>query len=174
MHLAVEMVGDADQELVELAGLLADRDHLHGERREDARAGERLRHPRPLAHADLDLAERARDHLVARDLLHDAERLQHGDAALEQRAEGTREARDLHLAQQRSHQREAELPLIPLVAPARSADRVAHAAHDQAHGTDPGPPGATSGRKGRNSWWSAGSASVARLRARGRPEDTGE
>src|SRR3989441_9533035 len=53
--------------LVELAGLLADRDHLYGERREDARAGERLPHPRPLAHADLDLAERARDHLVARD-----------------------------------------------------------------------------------------------------------
>src|SRR2546425_8735367 len=126
--------------LVELAGLLADRDHLHGERREDAPAGERLRHPRPLAHADLDLAQRARDHLVARDLLHDAERLQHGDAALEQRAQRAREARDLHLAQELPHPHEAGLPLVPLVAPARGAERVAHAARDQAHGTDPGPP----------------------------------
>src|SRR5207249_6724523 len=120
-YLAVEVVGDADQELVELAGRLADRDHLHGEGWEDAGTRERLGDPRALAHADLDLAERARDHLVAGDLLHDAERLQHGDAALQQRAERTREARDLHLAEQRSHQREAELPLVPLVA--RSEER---------------------------------------------------
>ena len=53
--LAVEEVGGGQQHLVELAGVLADRDHLQRELREHAAAPERPGHAGAFADADLHL-----------------------------------------------------------------------------------------------------------------------
>ena len=59
VHLLVVVVGDADEHLVELAGLLADVDHVHDDVVEDAALAERLGDRLALRDRLVDLVERA-------------------------------------------------------------------------------------------------------------------
>jgi hypothetical protein len=80
VDLVLVEVGDLLQHGVHGAGLLADADHLHDHRREDAGLGERAGHVLALADLLPRVVDGAHDDLVAGGLGDDVERVEDGHA----------------------------------------------------------------------------------------------
>jgi hypothetical protein len=108
VDLAVVGVGDVGQHLLELAGALADRDHVGDERRELAAALERRGDALALADVVAGRRDDLLEHPVAEQRADDVEGLQQLHAAGEHRRQRAGEAGDRQLAREVADDRELE------------------------------------------------------------------
>src|SRR5687768_8379572 len=121
-HLALVHVGDLGHEGVDLAGLLAYRDHLQHHRVEHARGHRGAQD----AFAALDAVAHLQDARfevgVVDHARHHRERLHDRHAALAREREAAREARERRLMDELADHRQLELEAIPAVAPGWGSD----------------------------------------------------
>src|SRR5581483_4979463 len=112
LDLALVHLGDLLHEVVELARLVAHRDHLQHHRREDARGHRRAQDAFASLDAVAHLLDALRDVVVVHDLADHAEALHHGDAAADREREAPGEARERRLEHDLAGDGNAQLELV--------------------------------------------------------------
>ena len=112
VHVAVIVVGDLQQHLVEVAGFFADVDHVDDDGVADLGGAERVGHRFALANGVVHLQQGAGIHLVAAGFAGDIDGVQDRHAGADERAQRSGEAGDGGLAQNRSQDRNLQLDHI--------------------------------------------------------------